>query len=137
MPFVISNYSSEFTYNSERYPGLNKHYQAIEIIVNTTGTYNIRSLSNIDTVGYLYKGQFDPSNVSLNLIADNDDYQGNNQFYISAYLQAGVRYTLIVTTYGQALITGPFSVIVSGPDYVDFNQTDTVQTTYMSKEIAF
>ncbi|CAF5047242.1 unnamed protein product [Rotaria magnacalcarata] len=131
---IISNYSSALTLSSERYPYLSKYYEAIEIIVYITGTYSFTSTSSIDTFGYLYTGEFNPSNQNLNMLAYNDDYSGSNQFTLIADLEAGVSYTLVVTTFGSNVM-GAFTIIVRGPTYVDFfprNITDT--TMIMSSE---
>ncbi|CAF3233722.1 unnamed protein product, partial [Rotaria sp. Silwood2] len=63
---TISTYASALTLNSERYPELNKYYQVIEIIVNTTGTYTITSSSSMSTYGYLYHDTFFSSHPYVN-----------------------------------------------------------------------
>jgi hypothetical protein len=88
-------------------------------MVNTSGTYNISSLSHVDAIGYLYQGNFYPSNRSIHLFANNDDYNGTNQFKLTAFLEGGTPYTLVVTTFGEG-ITGSFSIVASGPDSVHF-----------------
>ncbi len=97
-------------------------------MVNTTGTYTFTSVENIDGVGYLYQSNFDPSNQATNLIAHDDQSGGNNQFRFSAILEAGVPYILVFTTYSSN-ITGPFSVVASGPNYVRFISMNITQTT--------
>ncbi|CAF4608780.1 unnamed protein product, partial [Rotaria socialis] len=77
---VISNYSSALTFSSERYPNQIKYYEAIEVIVYITGSYSFTSTSQMDTMGYLYAGEFNPSDQNLNLLTQNDDYSGGNQF---------------------------------------------------------
>ncbi|CAF3417508.1 unnamed protein product [Rotaria socialis] len=131
---VISNYSSALTLSSERYPNQNKYYEAIEIIVNTTGTYSFRSSSQIDTMGYLYAGEFNPSNQNLNLLTQNDDYSTSNQFRLIAYLEAGVTYTLVVTTFGSD-VRGAFTVIALGPSYVDFFPINVTDTTMIMPSV--
>ncbi|CAF5129992.1 unnamed protein product, partial [Rotaria magnacalcarata] len=124
---VFSSYSSALTFSSERFPNSTKYYQAIEVIVNITGTFSFTSSSNMDTFGYLYAGVFDLSNPNLNLLTSNDDSAGNNQFKLIANLEAGVSYTLVFTTFGENVI-GPFTIIAVGPTSVDFfprNVTDT------------
>jgi hypothetical protein len=126
--FVLSNYSSELTNSSEMYSGSNKYYEAIQIMVYTTGYYTLNSVENIDGMGYLYRSYFDPLNPSYNLLAEDDQNGGNNQFSIQAYLQAGLSYTLVFTTYQQN-ITGLFSIVASGPNEVEFSSVDTFQTS--------
>ncbi len=116
------------TSDDEKYPGSNKYYEAIEIMVNTTDNYTFTSVENIDGFGYLYRLSFDPSNLSNNLIIQDDQSGGNNQFRFSALLEAGVSYILVFTTY-QSGSTGPFSIVASGPDNVDFTPINTLQTT--------
>jgi hypothetical protein len=117
--FVISNYSSELTIDSETYQGGNKYFEAIEIIVNSTGTYTFTSEEYIDGIGVLYQPNFDPYNPSNNLIIEDDQSGGNNRFKFTVSLEAGVLYTLVFTTWGSR-VTGPFSVVASGPDSVEF-----------------
>jgi hypothetical protein len=119
--FFTSNYSSTLTLNSGtfRHDGNSTgifYYEAIELHVNTTGTYTFTSLSNIDTYGYIYQGNFYPS---LNIREQDDDTGGNSQFRMTAFLRADLTYILVVTTF-YASVTGPFSVVVSGSDNIYF-----------------
>ncbi len=98
------------------------------MIVGTTGTYNITSLSKMDTWGFLYNGTFYPFESSVNLATLDDDNGGNNQFKLTVFLQAGVPYTLVVST-NSPNVTGSFSVVGSGPDYVYFIPINIMQTT--------
>lgn len=119
---TTSKYSNQLTSNSQKDPNSNKYYQTIQINVNTSGYYDIRSLSNIDTYGCLYRGDYNPSS-SFNQITCNDDYI-NNQFRLASFLEAGVTYSLVFTTY-QAGVTGSYSIVAYGPDEVEFNSMDT------------
>ncbi|CAF4217803.1 unnamed protein product [Rotaria sordida] len=150
---IISNYSSALTVDSERYSHNgnfnffnstdatftdgnftdgnftgNHYYEAIQILVNTTGYYTFKSSSNLDAYGSLYQWEFDPSNPSRNLITQDDDSAGGRQFTFNAFLQAGVSYTLVFTTFGEGE-TGPFSVVATGPDTVHFTPSKIRQTT--------
>jgi hypothetical protein len=125
---IISNYSNVLTTNNEKIPNNNKYYQAIEILVNTSGYYTFNSVENIDGLGYLYQSYFDPSNPTYNLLAQDDQSGGNNQFSFKANLQAGVSYTLVFTTYQEG-VTGPYAIVASGPDEVEFNSIENFQTT--------
>ncbi|CAF4671913.1 unnamed protein product, partial [Rotaria sp. Silwood2] len=98
---TYSYYSNTLTFNSTRYPNVSKYYQAIQVIAYTSGTYSLASSSSMDTYGYLYGGTFDPFNTNYNLLAQNDDQGGNNQFQMIVDLQAGVPYTLVFTTYQE------------------------------------
>ncbi|UJR07257.1 hypothetical protein I4U23_011545 [Adineta vaga] len=133
---VISNYTGSLSSTDGLYtrPGSNQYghyYEALQLYVQTSGYYDLSSISNIDTHGYLYNGSFNPSNPQLNLITYNDDGSSNSQFKIPVYLEAGHPYVLVVTTHRPG-ITGPFSVIADGPDNVYFypiNPTTTTTTT--------
>jgi hypothetical protein len=122
------------TTNNEKNPNTNKYYQAIEMLVNTSGYYDIRSLSNIDTYGCLYRGNYNPLDSSNQIIC-NDDYL-QNQFRLLYFLEAGVSYTLLFTTYGQG-ITGSYSVVAYGPDQVKFNPVGTFPTMMTSKSMIY
>jgi hypothetical protein len=125
---IFSNYSSELTEDSEIYPEANKYYEAIQIMVNTSGFYILNSIENLDGYGYLYQSYFNPSNPTYNLLVQDDQSGGDNQFRMQVYLQAGLSYTLVFTTYQQN-ITGPFSIVASGPSEVEFNLLNNLQTT--------
>lgn len=123
---IISNYSSELTVNSEQYSRLggfggDNYYQAIPIRVNTTGTYTFTTSSTIgNTFGYLYQGNFYPTYPQYNIITQDDDSSGNQQFRLTADLRSDITYILVFTTY-EPQRTGSFSISASGPDYVFFN----------------
>lgn len=133
---VNSTYSSAWTTNSQMFARINGgvpnfYYQAIRLIVNTSGNYNIVSSSNIDTYAYLYAGTFYPSNISLNYIIQDDDSGGGAQFKLTQLLGSSVIYILVATTY-SGNTTGPFSIIVSGPSRVSLLYTNTTSVTRMS-----
>ncbi len=120
----MSIYSSELTTNSSRYDRTNNFtsnyfYESIELNVNTTGYYRFVSQSNIDTYGYIYQGNFYPSNPSMDIHEEDDQSGGNNQFELIADLRSESKYILVVTTYIED-ITGPFSIVAYGPDQVQF-----------------
>lgn len=100
------------------------YYEAIEIRVNTTGTYTFNTSSSIpDTYGYLYQGNFYPSYPQYNIVVQDDDSAGNNQFKLVATLRSDLTYILVFTTYQQST-TGTFEIVASGPDNV-FNPITT------------
>ncbi|CAF1688203.1 unnamed protein product, partial [Adineta ricciae] len=109
-------------------------YDTIEIIPSTSGNYTITSKSdgNFDTYGYLYNNSFSLGALSVGLLAQDDDSGGNRQFQIVAYLQANVRYILIVTTYSINVV-GNYSITASGPGRVSLAKslisTTTITTT--------
>jgi hypothetical protein len=111
--------SQNFSRNGN--PGSFHYYQAIEVRVPTTGSYTFRTSSTIgDTYGYLYQGNFYPTNPSINLIAQDDDSAGNLQFQITATLRSDITYILVYTTLTQRA-TGSFNIVATGPGDVYFN----------------
>ena len=130
---IVSNYSSALTTSDGLYtrPGGSSssyYYEAVQLVVDTTGTYDISSVSGMDTLGYLYNGTFYPTNPSQNLIAQNDDGAPNNQFKLPVHLIAGVPYTVVLSTHPSQL-TGPFSIVTSGPGNAQYFPINTFETT--------
>ncbi|CAF1606265.1 unnamed protein product [Adineta ricciae] len=127
----LQNTSSRFN----RYSGSSSDYfyDAIEIIPSTSGNYTITSKSdgNFDTYGYLYNNSFSLGALSVGLLAQDDDSGGNRQFQIVAYLQANVRYILIVTTYSINVV-GNYSITASGPGRVSLAKSMISTTTTTS-----
>jgi len=149
-----SKYSSALTLNSGMFSraggsGSNFYYEAIRINVNTAGTYTFISQANtsqsigdtteayiftspssisqgiMDTFGYIYEYNFYPSNPPVNLLTQDDDGAGILQFRLTALLQSDRPYVLVFTTF-QGGITGPFSIVASGPDNVIFNPINNI-----------
>ncbi len=98
----------------------NYFYETIEVKVIETGNYSLGSNSTIDTYGYIYNNSFDPFHLTMNLLIENDQSYGNNQFKLVTPLQVNTTYILVVTTYSPN-VTGKFSVLVIGPNNVIFN----------------
>jgi hypothetical protein len=96
------------------------YYHAVEVRVNTTGTYTFKSSSSVDTYGYLYQGNFYPSYPSYNIVTRDDDSAGGGQFQLTASLRSDITYILVFTTFSERTTTA-FSIIASGPDDVFFN----------------
>ena len=122
-PSLLSPFAGELTTDSPifyRPQSLTDDYyyfQAIQVTLSTSGTYTFRSNSTIDTRGYFYNTSFDPSNATVNLMADNDDAGGQMQFSIQVSLQSGQTYILVVTTHKE-YTTGSFLVSAVGPAVV-------------------
>lgn len=95
------------------------YYEAIEIIVFTSGTYSLTSVSDINTIGYLYEGSFDPFNPSANLLSYSDNGGVGGGFRIDFALLSVRNYILVVTT-SQATLTGDFWISTRGPDSIGF-----------------
>ncbi|CAF1441666.1 unnamed protein product [Adineta ricciae] len=136
---VTSNYSSSLTSNSESYTrpttphGSIFYYQAIEISVSVTGIYLIQSNSHLDTYGYLYDNNFNPTSPNENILLSNDDGGGNQQFLLTIVLQAVHKYILIVTTYGVG-VTGTYSIVGLGSNTILFSSANrtVIQSNYSS-----
>jgi hypothetical protein len=141
MPSIItSNYSSALTTNDAQFSrpqttSSGYYYEAIQIIVDRSGTYDIKSLSNMDTRGYLYNGTFYPSSSLTNLIAEDDDSGGNSQFRLTPFLEAGVPYTLVVTTHSER-VTGNFSVVATDPGNVQYIRLN-IRSINFNKTISY
>ncbi|CAF4849618.1 unnamed protein product, partial [Rotaria sp. Silwood2] len=92
-----------------------------------TGNYTLRSNCVIDTYGYLYVNNFNPYDVSSNLVKCDDDAGGNFQFSMTYTLQAGTSYILVFTTYSSNVMT-PFSINVVGPTSVSLRRMNIIST---------
>lgn len=125
---VISTYSSMLTNDSQTFRhqnhvfAVNTYYEVIQVKVFVEDTYSFTSKSSFDTYGYIYKYSFDPSNLKWNLILENDNGGGNEQFKLVVSLQPDITYFLIVTTSSDMMSVGEFSIVRSGPALVNFNR---------------
>lgn len=107
----------------------NHYYEALQINVTETGNYTFISVSRIDTYGYLFINDFDPTLVCKTLIAENDDAKDDNlQFQIQYYLQSSIMYILVVTTYFSNT-TGKFSIVVEGPGNANIVRIENIQSS--------
>ncbi|CAF2968431.1 unnamed protein product, partial [Rotaria sp. Silwood2] len=84
-----------------------------------TGYYIFKSYSNVDAYGYFYTNSFNPSDTTINLLAEDDESGGYGQFLIRYWLQSSQTYVLVFTTYVPR-ITAAFSIIATGSSNVDF-----------------
>ena len=96
------------------------HYETLELYVITKGVYVLCSESNINTVGYIYKNDFDSLKQFENLLLQHDGYCNDGQFKLIIDLEINTRYILVVTTYRSNTL-GNFSIFISGPDNVTVN----------------
>lgn len=80
---------------------------------------------NADTYIFVYEDSFDPTNPTLNLIAQDDDgYDGGNdvQFDLTYSLETGTTYYSVVTTYDpEELMSG--NIDIYGPNGASFIYT--------------
>ncbi len=124
-PFtLITIYSSTLTNNNPKFYRRKSfrsifYYEAIQVNVSITGTYTLKSNSTMETYGYLYIHSFTSSNILNNLLIEDDDSGGSNQFQIKYVLQQNTQYVLVVTTYRSRVI-GTFSIIGTGPGSITY-----------------
>ncbi len=79
---------------------LNKnYYEAFEVNSSESRYYTIQSSSNIDMYGSIYETSFNRLNPTQNLVANDDEGGGNNQFELHIPLYVDTKYILIVTTF--------------------------------------
>ena len=97
------------------------HYETLEIHVVTNGLYVLWSKSNISTYGYIYQNDFNSLKPFENLLLKHDGYCNDGQFKFFVDLEINTRYVLVVTTH-RPNTRGNFSVFISGPDNITFNQ---------------
>ncbi len=77
----------------------NSYYEAFEVNVSEIRYYTMQTSSNIDTYGSIYEKNFNPLKPTVNLLADDDEGGGNNQFKLHIPLYVNTKYILIVTTF--------------------------------------
>ncbi|CAF0987997.1 unnamed protein product [Adineta steineri] len=145
---IKSMYSSSLTPNSSIYfqecSELGSYYEAIQMNVTITGYYAFLINSEMKTMGaYIYTNNFNPFDVSKNVLSHSGDSDNQGQFKITAALQANMIYVVVITTSSRNL-TENVSIQVSGPNCIDFNRIcspsamrkpylSTVQSNYSSE----
>jgi hypothetical protein len=113
------------------------YFEAIQIKVNTAGYYDLRSISKMDTYGYLYRDTFDPIYPELSLLGSSDEEGGDSQFLFSIRLETSADYILVATTF-EPYVTGTFSILATGPDSVWFSLIDTKGSEeYLANNLRF
>ncbi|CAF3741847.1 unnamed protein product [Rotaria sp. Silwood1] len=116
---ITSQYSTVLTNASEQFCRVGDcstaayYYQAFTLNFSIPGYYLFKSISNIDTYGYMYKKILVPADPFENLLASNNDGAGNHQFRVYIWLDTATTYYLVVTT-NKPIVTGQFTVIVTG-----------------------
>ena len=119
MAIITKSIKSRLTTKSPRFKRIgsssNDHYyDRIQVTVKTLGLYTFQSDTSdmIDPYGCLYTDQFDDSMPSSNLIINDDQGRGQNQFQFSLTLENDRTYYLVVTTYlSRNIGTIPISVV--------------------------
>lgn len=94
--------------------------------ITGTDTYTIYTIGSLDTVGYLY-------DANGELLASNDDANGNYNFEITKQLARSTTYYVKVRAYGNN--TGSYKLRVdhttqSSDDSCSSGKTNTMQTAY-------
>ena len=74
-------------------------YDAVQVNITTIDRYNIASQCLIDTYGYIYENSFNASKAWLNLLAQDDENEGNGQFKINVDIRTPGNFIVSVTTY--------------------------------------
>lgn len=118
------------------------YYSLIELQPSVTGLYDIvnpsanLTLTN-DPYVYLYEESFDPSNPTVNLIAQDDDSNGSLLFRLNdVELFQSITYYMVATSY-QPGATGTFDIIVSGTGSVEYGGSVENPTIPEPKVMAF
>jgi hypothetical protein len=121
-----SMYSSTLAANSSTYSPTgcgvsNYYYEAIQVNVAKTSCYSFDSNSNINTVGYIYKHNFNQFDPFENLMLRIDANLTSTQLKVDVNFEASTTYILIVTT-SSPNMAGAFSIVVSGPSNISLNR---------------
>ena len=125
-----SIYSSELTsnngiYSRDRGFAVNYYYETIQVTVPMGGLYSFQCNSYLDSFASVYYPPFNPSNPAANIIRSVDDRDNDNwEFNFSLNFLSASTVVLVVTTYSPN-VTGPFSVVATGPARVTFTRTST------------
>jgi hypothetical protein len=121
---LYRTYSSAFDNHSAIYArevclSPNYFYEALEFNVSIAGNYSFWGHSGIETYGYLYRDDFNPSSSLDNLVADGLNSYDYEWFYLYHPLMPNITYILVVTSIKGGK-TGNFSVVSSGPAIMQF-----------------
>ncbi|CAF1136684.1 unnamed protein product [Adineta steineri] len=134
---VLQNiYSSSLTESNQMYyrdcQKENFYYESIQVKVIESGYYSFRGSGDIDPYGSIYKAKFNPLDSSENLFDQDYDRCSDLQFKLNIYLEVGMTYVLIVTTY-ESNETGNFSIGVMGKNQVILQRLSKYSSKYSSK----
>lgn len=99
--------------------GIEYYFEAIEIRALTSGTYTIKTDSDIDTYGYLYSKPFNPNAPFFNLIETDNDNGPGCTFNLTVNLTTSQPIIFVVSTYNLSTTTA-FNITVFGPARVYF-----------------
>ncbi|CAF3906379.1 unnamed protein product, partial [Adineta steineri] len=123
---VKSVYSLALTSNSPTYfpdcSRSNSYYEAIQMNVTITSTYNLIISSEMkNTHGYIYTNGFNLFDWLENRLIYNEDYHNQSQFYLTAILEANTKYVFVMTT-SSPNVTGNALIQVWGRGFIGFNR---------------
>ena len=123
-PRITSVFQGSLTTSSQLFVGLNQtianyRYQAVQINVVTTNTYNFFVNTTYNFEAYLYSPSFSAINPYTNLLQRSDLDGPGTTFSFTVTLTVNVIYVLVVTTY-VASSSGPYTIIGTGPGVVSY-----------------
>ncbi|MBQ8015566.1 MAG: leucine-rich repeat protein [Clostridia bacterium] len=122
---LSTNSTVDYTINANETLNINVQSSSItyiKFVPETDGFYTFQSISNSDTIGYIYDENFDQ-------IAYNDDYSDSN-FYISYFLTAGKTYYLGARYYSY--YSGNFDVSLTKAETTKLNLDETTTVAFES-----
>ncbi|CAF1085187.1 unnamed protein product [Adineta steineri] len=105
--------------------------------VTESGYYTFRGSGSIDPYGSIYKNKFNPLEPWENLLSQEYAHGSDIQFKLDIYLDVGMIYVLVMTTFGSKE-TGEFSFVVLNQNEVILERLSTpvdIQLKYSSKLI--
>lgn len=120
---TLSNSSRTYCRNAPCQNETDYYYEAVPLRVSTTGYYTIISNSTLNTYGYIYSNNFNPFNTTSNLLQENNNDGGSDQFLLNMTLLSSVQYIVVVTAIYMPNVSGSFFIVVNGPGSVRFSQT--------------
>lgn len=126
-----SIYSSELTSSNGIYSraggfSANYYYETIQVTVPMGGLYTFQCNSNMDSLASFYYSPFNPSNPAANIIESADDIDDDNwEFKFQLNFPSAYTIILVVTTYSPN-ITGPLSIVATGPAKVTFTRISSI-----------
>ena len=94
------------------------HYNQDSFTVDVGGAFTFLTTGDFDTFTFLYQGNFNPTNATVNGIAANDDLlPGFTTSGFAANLTSGIKYTLVTTGFGNSDF-GDYSTTIGGPGVI-------------------
>lgn len=97
------------------------YYEAIGVDISTPGSYSFTGSSMVKVNGDLYRHDFDLVDPNRDLIRPDVKTDAEDQFRITASLQPGDKYVLVVTT-SYPNVGGSYSIEASGPSTIKLSK---------------